>query len=194
MLLCAAGAAFADPLVAPTLDQEKTKKLEAGEVIVTMVKPTDNAGLAARSLGIVHAPTSEVWPVVRDCEHFADFMPHTKKSAAKEENGDPICFVEIGLPFPFPNLWADTKSLTRQEPSGAYERAWTLVRGNYRRNTGSWTLYPYGEGGKKTLLVYFIDTDPKVAIPDWILRAAQTGSVNELFKSIRKRVVTLRAK
>jgi hypothetical protein len=187
-----AGAAFAQPVVVPSFTEAETKKLEAGECVVHEVKPTDNKGIGVESFGVIDAPSTEVWPVLRDCAHFSKFMPRTKTSAMKEEEGVPLCHVELSLPFPLMNLWSDTKSVQREEPAGHYHRAWTLVRGTYRRNSGSWSIVPWGPEGKKSLVVYAIDSDPIILVPDGILRSAQTGSLPEVFSAIRKRVVAVR--
>lgn len=190
-LLLISGLALAQPLQLPTFTAGEAKKLEAGETVVHEVKPTDNKGIGVESFGLIEAPSTEVWPVLRDCEHFATFMPRMKTSAVKEEAGVPLCHVELALPFPLMNLWSDTKSVQREEPAGHYHRAWTLVRGSYRRNSGSWSVLPWGDG-TKTLVIYAIDSDPIILIPDGILRSAQNGSLPEVFSAIRKRVVALR--
>jgi hypothetical protein len=192
LIVFCAGIAAAQPLSVPTFTEAETKKLEAGETIVHEVKPTDNRGIGVESFGIVDAPSTEVWPILRDCAHFSKFMPRTKTSAVKEEEGVSLCHVELSLPFPLMNLWSDTKSVQREDPAGHYHRAWTLVRGSYRRNSGSWTVMPWGAEGKKTLVVYAIDSDPIILIPDGILRSAQTGSLPEVFAAIRKRVAAVR--
>ena len=53
-------------------------------------------------------------------------------------------------------------------------------------------MVPWGAEGKKTLVIYAIDSDPIILIPDGILRSAQTGSLPEVFAGIRKRVVAVR--
>ena len=190
--LVLSGLAFAQPIERPPLTEAETKRLNGGETVVHEVKPTDNKGIGVESFGLVDAPSTEVWPVLRDCAHFASFMPRTKTSSIKEEEGVSLCHVELRLPFPLMNLWSDTKSVQREEPAGSYHRAWTLVRGTYRRNSGSWSVMPWGDEGKKTLVIYAIDSDPKILIPDGILRSAQTGSLPEVFAAIRKRVVAVR--
>ena len=186
-------AALAQPVEFPKLTDDEKKKLDANAVIIHELKPTDSRGVSAESIGVIDAPSTEVWPIVRDCQYFAAFMPSTKTSSLKDEGGDKVCFDELRLPFPLANLWADTKSVMREEPAGHFHRAWSLVRGTYKRNRGSWTVLPWGADGKKSLVIYLIDSDPSVLIPDIILRAAQTGSLPEVFASIRKRVLTLRA-
>lgn len=186
------GAALAQPVAVPAFTEAETKKLEAGECVVHEVKPTDNKGIGVESFGVIDAPSTEVWPVLRDCAHFSKFMPRTKTSAMNVEDGVALCHVELNLPFPLMNLWSDTKSVQREEPAGHFHRAWTLVRGTYRRNSGSWSIVPWGPEGKKSLVTYAIDSDPIILVPDGILRSAQTGSLPEVFQSIRKRVVALR--
>lgn len=186
------GAALAQPLAVPTFTDAETKKLEAYETVVHEVKPTDNKGIGVESFGVIDAPSTEVWPVLRDCAHFSKFMPRTKTSAMKDEDGVALCHVELNLPFPLMNLWSDTKSVQREDPAGHFHRAWTLVRGTYRRNSGSWSIIPWGPEGKKSLVVYAIDSDPIILVPDGILRSAQTGSLPEVFNAIRKRVVAVR--
>jgi hypothetical protein len=192
LILCVSAGALAQPVVAPTLTATEQKRLDANEVVISEFKPTDNRGIGVRALGVIDAPTTEVWPVVRDCQHFSSFMPRTKASAVKEEEGVRVCHVELKMPWPLSDLWSDSKSVQREEPAGHYFRGWSLVRGTYRRNTGSWSLVPWGADGKKTLVVYVIDSDPAMVIPDAILRSAQVGSLPEVFTSIRKRVVALR--
>lgn len=184
--------ALAQPVELPAFTQAEAKKLDAGETVVHEVKPTDDKGIGVQSFGIIDAPSTEVWPVLRDCQHFATFMPRMQSSSLKEEAGTTLCHVELKLPFPLMNLWSDTKSVQREEPAGHFHRAWTLVRGSYRRNSGSWSVLPWGAEGKKTLVIYAIDSDPIILIPDGILRSAQTGSLPEVFSAIRKRVVTMR--
>lgn len=185
--------AFAEPVAFPSLTDADKQKLNTRGVVIHDVEPTGGRGIAAESMAVVDAPTGEVWPLLRDCEHFAQFMPNTKASSRKLENGESLCFDEISLPFPLPNLWADTRSELREEPAGHFIRAWTLVRGNYRRNRGAWKVLPWGTEGKQSLVVYVIDSDPEMILPDPILRAAQTGSLPDVFKALRRRLVSLRA-
>lgn len=183
--------AFAEPVPFPKLNEKETKKLDANEIVVRDLKPTDGKGVAAESLGVIDAPTSEVWPILKECEHFMHFMPKMKKSAMLDENGERLCHTELRLPFPLTDLWSDTRSVIREEPTGHFLRAWTLVRGTYHRNSGSWHVLPWGDGAK-TLVVYTIDSDPKMIVPDALIRSAQTGSLPDVFAAIRKRVVYLR--
>jgi hypothetical protein len=177
------------------LDDKEKAKLDKGEVVIRELKPIDGKGVAFQSAGVIDAPSTEVWPVVRDCSQFHKFMPRIKQSKIKYQSGVPLCFVELELPWPLTNLWSDTESVYREDdPPGHYQRTWVLVRGTYKRNDGYWTVIPWEKDPKKTLVIYGVDSDPKMIIPDPILRGAQTGALPDVFKAIRKRVVDVRGK
>lgn len=190
-LLVVSSSALAEEVVPrPKLNEKETRKLDSNEIVVRDLKPTDNKGVAAESMGIIDAPTTEVWPILKECEHFMHFMPKMKKSAMLDENGERLCHTELRLPFPLTDLWSDTRSVYKDDGT-SFMRAWTLVRGTYHRNSGSWHVLPWGDG-TKTLVVYTIDSDPKMIVPDALIRSAQTGSLPDVFAAIRKRVVYLR--
>ncbi len=176
-------------LGAPPLNGEDRAQVEQGEVVVKRLTPTDDSGVSARAYGVVDAPPAEVFPVVRDCAYFHEFMPRTKNSKLVSQEGPvAICEVEISMPFPISNLVATTRSTNKELPGGGFERRWSLVEGDYNRNNGAWEVTPWGADGKKTLLVYWLDVDPKVMVPDAIIRRAQTGSLPDVFEAVRKRV------
>lgn len=186
-------AALAQPVTVPALSDAERRQLDGGGVVLHEVKPTDDRGVAADSFGVVDATPDEVWPAVRDCEHFSRFLPNTKKSWRRTDGDAVVCFDELELPFPLTNLWAETRSVMRQEPARHYAREWSFLKGTYRRNRGSWRVVPWDAEGKRALVVYSVDSDPTMLVPDVILRAAQTGSVPKLFEGLRRRVRELRA-
>ena len=192
VLVCS-GAAWSQPVELPPLTDAEKKKLDAGEVVVHELKPTDGKGITGRALAVIDAPSTEVWPIARDCEHFSKFLPETKTSRRTEVNGETICFDELRLPFPLTNLWAETKSVARENPAGHFHRDWSFVKGTYKRNRGAWTVVPWGEKGDKSVVVYNVDSDPAMLVPDFIIRGAQVGSLPKIFTGIKKRLADLRA-
>ena len=174
---------------APPMTGGQAAKVDGGEVVVQEMKPTGGDGVAAWAAGVVNAPMDKVWPVIRDCEHFAKFMPRTKESKLLGKSGDTMdCKTVISMPFPLSNLWAHVRSTTTEHPGGGFTRAWTLLKGNYKRNNGSWTALPWRDDPNRTLIVYRIDVDPDMFVPDAIIRSAQTGSLPKVFTAVRKRV------
>lgn len=192
-LFLLATAARAGGVSLPAIKEPDRARLDKGEMVLKELKPADGKGVAFEAMAVIDAPSPEVWAILRDCAQFSKFMPRIKKSAIKHESGEALCAVELELPWPLTNLWSDTRSVyTEDDPPGHYQRVWVLVRGTYKRNDGSWTVVPWGEKKERALVVYWVDSDPKMAIPDPILRGAQTGALPDVFKAIRKRVIEVR--
>ncbi len=174
---------------APPMSSSQVSKIDGGGVVVQEQKPTGGDGVAAWAAGVVNAPIAKVWPVVRDCAHFHKFMPRTKESKLLRSEGNEMdCKTVISMPFPLSNLWAHVRSTITEHPGGGFTRTWTLLKGNYKRNNGGWTALPWKGDPNRTLLVYRIDVDPDMFVPDAIIRSAQTGSLPKVFKAVRKRV------
>jgi len=163
-------------------------QLDKGEVLVKSLTPTGDEGVAAEARAVVSAPPEKVFGFLDDCARFKEFMPRVKDSALRGTEGDAkICYTEIGMPFPISNLWSEVRSVTTRLPDGGYQRAWTLIKGTYKRNTGNWKVQPWGADGTKSLVTYTLDVNPDVMIPDAIIRKAQTGSLPDVFEALRKR-------
>lgn len=160
------------------------------DVVVREMNPTGGNGVAARAIGIINHPPAKVWPVIKDCNAYKRFMPRTEKSEIRKmRDGRDGCFIEVDMPIGFSNLWSLVYPESKDNGDGTYTRWWTMTQpggGTYKHNRGSWNLFPHA-GGSKTLLVYTIDVNPEVSLPDWVLGLAQTGALPDLFESIDKR-------
>jgi hypothetical protein len=177
-LLASSAASAAPPKLAP----EEQARLDEGEVLVKRVKPTGDKGVAAKAVAVVRAHPDRVWAAVNDCPHFKDFMPRTTKSVESEEGR--VCRVEVSMPFPLSDLWSETRVVRSFLDDGGRRRSWTLQAGTYEHLGGSWTVYPYGDA--HTLLLYTIDANPTVSVPDFVLRNAQESTLPDIFAAIRK--------
>ena len=71
--------------IAPLTPQDSAK-VSSGEVVIRRLPPTDGDGVAARAFAVVKAPAKKVWPVLRDCQHFKEFLPRTKESVLKSRS------------------------------------------------------------------------------------------------------------
>ena len=167
----------------PDFKPDERARLERGEVLVKRQTPTGGSGVAARAAAILKVHPDKVWEVVNDCAHFKDFMPRTVKSEPRDEGR--ACYVEVSMPFPLSNLWSETEVTKTFLDDGGRRRSWTLRRGTYEHVLGSWTVHPWGEG--ETLLLYSIDANPTVSVPDFILRSAQEGTLPDVFAAVRAR-------
>jgi hypothetical protein len=151
-------------------------------------EPPNGEGIAFEALGVIRVSPATLWPTLQACDRFQEFMPRTKKSAIRRRSGNTaVCFTEIDMPFPFDNLWSEVKVTETVPGDGTFSRTWTLLKGTYERNRGSWVLYPW-RGGKETLLVYRLAVNPKISVPDFIIRKGQTGALPDMFEAINQRV------
>lgn len=180
LLALAPTLAFADP---PAFSPAEKTELEKGEVLIKRAEPKGGKGVAARAAALVKMAPDKVWDTINDCAHYREFMPETVKSELRAEGAH--CFVEVSLPFPFSNLWSETRVTKSVLDDGSRRRQWRLHEGTYEHLEGSWTVLPWGEN--ETLLLYSIDANPDVSLPDAILRAAQGGTLPKLFDAVRKR-------
>ena len=169
---------------------DKTRaRLDAGEIIVSSKKVPGSEQPRATVLAVVDAPPERVWDIVSKCEAYTKTM--VRVSAAKllwKKGKVHRCRVTVDLPFPLSDLTATTDAVHTVVPGKKWKRAWKLVEGDYARNSGSWTLAPYDDSGRRTLVVYKVHAEPNVPIPDGIRRAAQRKSLPNLIEHLRSQV------
>ncbi len=176
------------------LDEGQRAILEAGGVVVVAEHPKHGKGHAYRSYGLVDAPPARVWAVVRDCEHLDEYMPRMARAVEFDRHeGSYVCETEIELPFPLSNRVNAARSVLEELPGGVFRRHWSLVAGDwdYLRNDGSWTVQPWDQSGRRTLLEYWLDAWLKSSVPDFIVEAARKVQAPAAYEAIRRRVRSL---
>ena len=182
-MLCAAAAGAAPPLGLGEVEQ-----LERGD-LVPLPLSGEGSDLAKRFAALIDAEPTHVWSTVRNCEHYDEFMPRMKHSAQQSREGNTtLCRFEVSLPFPLSNLHSEVRSVEQQLPDGGFERSWSLVRGDYAYNQGSWTLLPWGTDGAHTLAIYEIDLKPNLLVPDFLVQRLQRRTLSDMFDALRRRV------
>jgi len=187
-LRAAASDEIDDPVAA--LCDGREAALREGGVVHLEQEPTGGRGVALRACGLIDAPPEQVWPVLRDCGDYQEFLPGVERSELSSRDGDvAVCDTFIDLPFPLSGLHSVTR-VRERALYGGFERSWTLIRGSYRRNDGSWRLLRWGSEQDQTLAVYELDMDPDTIVPDFLLRRAQASTVPRVFDAIRERVAS----
>ena len=167
------------------LTDAERARLDQGEIIITNSAAPDHIGRVATARAVIDAVPEKVWPLVWDCSRFSQTMPSIAKSEMVEHSErSTLCRVVADLPFPFSDLTSLSRAVLEVEPGVRWQRAWTLVEGDYTVNQGSFTLVPWGQG--KTLATYRIDARPKVPLPDWLLAKIQADRLPEMMVRIRK--------
>jgi hypothetical protein len=184
------------PLAPPALAAEERARLDAGEVVVRDLAPTEADGIGMLLMGIVDATPDQVWAVMADCEEQDEFIPQIRHAAVRDREGDShTCDLVVDVPFPLGDLRTATRHRVRRLPDGGHQRRWHLLPGDwdYLRNSGSWTVHPYQDDGR-SLLIGRMDLLPKSVVPFWLLHAAQVRQAPETFTAIRARVRDLQSR
>ena len=167
-------------------------KLGDGHIDVRMVEVKGYNTPKAVMKAVVDAPPDKVWKIVGDCHNFHKNFDRIASSRLIEKKGSThICEVVVDMPFPFSDLVAITTAEHKGGPD-EWSRKWSLVRGDYTVNSGSWVLTPYDEAGTRTLVHYQLLAEPTSAIPDSVRIKAQKSSLPDMIKRLRKEVAALK--
>jgi len=158
--------------------------LERGEILVDS-QSTDN-GVVANMQAVIDAPIEKVWALVTNCNGFKKTMPNIESARIVKKTAKGMrCEVVADLPFPLSDLRSVTDAV-HTETADMKKRTWTLVEGDYEVNEGSWTLKRFGADGQKTLAIYNAKLEPKMSVPNSILKLAQKRTLPKVAKNLRK--------
>lgn len=162
-------------------------RLSAGEVLI---RSEDTGGAPqVEARGLIAAPPERVWALIDDVSGYSRFMPRVKRSRELSRVGDVIeAESTIEMPFPLKNLSAVTRGVHTVVPGERWVRAWQLLRGDYVRNEGSWTLVPFPGRDGATLVTYRLAVQLKVPLPGKIQQAAQQKTLPQVIEALRKAV------
>lgn len=186
LLLCAVLIGCLPSLAHSKLPAHEVKALDKGEVLSKVVEVKGHDVPAIEGKIAINTPPHIVWEVVSNCDRYGERLHKVRAARLLEKKGGEfLCEVEVELPFPLSNLKAVTRA--RHEASeGRYARVWSLVRGDYRFNEGSWHLSAFEGDPKRTLVLYRVHADPTVSIPAALRRKAQSRAVPDLLERVRK--------
>ncbi len=187
MRACLISLVFVFLLISTHASADLVTKLAAGEVVIKTTDATDTRPQKVKAVGVIKAPMEKIWPLIDQCAQYPKTMLRIHK--AKEisrKNNRVRCQITVELPFPLSNLTCTTDAIHTVKPGVLYKRAWTLVKGDYKTNSGSWTLAPFQDSLTETLVVYETNAEPNIALPDWIRKSAQEKTLPDLFMHLRK--------
>ena len=186
VLCCLAGQAWGQ-LESFGLSPTEIAAVNKGELVITKFPPPNNSGVSFQAVQRMRVKPSALRPILRDCQHFHEFMPHTLKSVMTDRKGNTaVCEMVVDMPFPFSDLWSIVNSEWGEISPGVWRRSWSLVKGSFKRNMGSWTVVSTSNPNV-SYTIYKASVDPEMAVPDFILRKAQVNSIPNLMTAILKR-------
>ena len=166
----------------------------AADEIKTWTEPENAAGAPTYCAeGVVAAPPAAVWALVSKCADYVLNMPSIAASKEISREGDErtkftaVCEVTADVPFPFSDLTSVSRATMLVDgKSGGYSRSWTLLRGDYQVNEGSWQLVPI-ENGAKTKVTYRITVLPNTPLPTSLITASQKTMLPQVIQKLRDR-------
>lgn len=150
--------------------------------------------------GSFDAPPWVIKNVVDDVARYSEFMPYTAKSTIESKgDGFVVSYQRLSVPL------ADDRDYTikifdesKEDAAGniVWKNRWSSagvtvgpkpIDGVVRVavNEGYWQLEDL-DGGKRTKATYYVYTNPGGAMPAFLVNAANTQAVPDLFKAVAK--------
>ena len=180
--------------------QEAVKTEVAGRPLTVSSRQRPGSDVReVRGLGSFDAPSWVIKNVVDDVEHYKDFMPYTKTST-QEKGGDGYIISYQRLEVPLADDRDYTIKIFDESTESAagvvvWKNRWSSAEGIGRPpidgvvriavNEGYWQLEDT-DGGKRTKATYYVYTNPGGALPAFLVNAANTQAVPDLFKAVAK--------
>lgn len=145
---------------------------------------------------VIDAPSRRVWEVMRDVDHYPEFMPYMAEARILREQGNTrIVYERISPPI------VNDRDLTLKSvaypdsETGVFQQRLSIANdqgppakpGVVRITVakGGWTLEPLDT--KTTRILYWFHTDPGGWIPEWIVNFGQRHSIPRLIDALEKR-------
>ena len=174
--------------ITPALANTKSR-LDKGEIIIKRQKVSGSGAPKTTVMAVFESAPDKLWNILSKCGRYKETMVSILSAKELSRKGNKVrCEVTVDLPFPLDDISSVTEATHTVKPGKLYKRAWTLISGDYKSNTGSWTLTPFNTQGTRTLGIYVIHAEPNIPIPDAIRNAAQKSSLPNLIKHLRKQV------
>ena len=145
---------------------------------------------------ILDAPIERVWEVLRDVEHYHEFMPYVAEATVLREHGDTrIVYERFSGPFVADRdvtlqILATADLVSRvygQEFSVAPDDGPPPIQGVVRitLSTGRWRLEV--DTPSTTRVIYHIHTDPGGYIPHWLVNFMQSRGLGKFTRAVETR-------
>lgn len=139
-----------------------------------------------RATGVVAAPITVVWQTLTDYERLPSFIPGLSSSVVASRQGNRLVVDQVGearfLVFTLP---IEVRlEVTQSPPDWVATRA---VRGNLRRMTGHYDLYP--DAARGTVLIrYYGDIEPDFDLAPLVGMAALRSTVEAQFNAMLEEI------
>lgn len=177
---------------APSLGNDESAALEAGEVLVDV--DADGPIVEGLVMGVVDASTDEVWEVIADFGGQDQWIPDVYDTSVIRTEGDAqIVAGNTDAPFPISDRVWQIRMVAEESSIGgvaSHVARWTEVPdvGNMPLNQGYWIVQPFEGSADRTLVVYHVRVDSGIPVPDAIESNATRRMFPGFIHNLRERV------
>jgi ribosome-associated toxin RatA of RatAB toxin-antitoxin module len=175
-------------------DPRARDRLDRGEILIDTESVPGSHLPRVLVRAVFEAPPERVWAVIDPVRDYESTMANVKRSEEllRERQDDQTervrARITVGMPFPLRDLTSVTDAIHTVVPGESYERAWTLVEGDYRENSGAWRLVPFDGDPTRTLVSYRLHAVPNIRIPAALHGIAQKKVIPRLINSLRGKI------
>tara|TARA_B100001094_G_scaffold307695_1_gene339623 strand:- start:90 stop:860 length:771 start_codon:yes stop_codon:yes gene_type:complete len=167
-----------------TLPAKQKARLERGEIMVWSqnIKGFEIPRVYAKA--ILPGTAAKNWKLISDCRILKKIVPAVERvEVRKERSKGQTCWLLVDAPWPFSDL-TSVLQYTRQAKADGYAMSFFMIKGDYDRNRGHWSLKPYGDKGDRTLLKYWIHSVPHTTAPNSFIKWGTKSNLKTMFKRL----------
>lgn len=174
----------------PVLDAKQQKKVDKGDVVIVDMTKSDTDDKGPKrylAIGMVDAAPKAIMSFLRDYPNRVGRMPHIAEVSAEWEKN--LARVNMTLKIALTKLRYRMQYLHYVDSMVE----WEYIHGDIKDSKGYFKCFPR-EDGKKTLLVYHVQTETGMSVPKFILEMLTKHSMPKVIKAVRAAVKELAEK
>lgn len=176
--------------------ETRPKDWSEDKVTVTDLSETGRAGKSFMATTRIDAPLQRICAVIQDYPAYPQFMPHTDATKVVQQARD-FSLIDMTLKLPMGKFKRYRLKMQSQSNPQSCHVAWMLIPREDLQidetitdTTGYWQLTPDLANGHKTLVSYFVYSDPG-PVPfglGWIVAMLGKHSLPGTLEAVRNRV------
>jgi hypothetical protein len=180
-----------DPAGAP-LDEAQRQALSDRKVLAQLVNDGGPEPWPGVAVAILDGSPRQVFTVLRDYPHFADFMPYVQSATIVEHSGkrwlvDYVIKGPLGIGDRQYQLEVFDEEETVDGVTFLISRFRYTGKGNIKSSQGTWKLVSLWDG-KTTFARYEVRTDPGGSFTPWLKRKIANSGLPKVIEAVRKRL------
>jgi hypothetical protein len=172
-----------------------TNELSESQIAMVDVSKARQPGKAFMAATIIDAPVSKLCSIILNFSGYPGFMPNVDKALVTRGAGD-WSLVDMTLKLPLGKIKKYRLKMTSSVGAATCELSWKQVpweglkqEETIADTTGYWLLAPHAADKGKTVVKYFVYTDPG-PVPmglGWIVDSMSKDSIPKTLESLRNK-------